>query len=214
MGIEIIPAILSYTKEDFEAKVRLVQPYVKRIQIDVMDGKFVRNKTLDPAFFPPIPSGLEAQYHLMVEDPLDFVKKISHKGAIYEVHVEALEDIGSAISQIRKLGGKAALALSPDTPAQAAIPYLGQISHVLVMTVYPGFSGQKYLASMEPKIKELSLAGAKVEIDGGVEVGTVRRAAKAGATMFAAASAIFSKPDPKKAIEELLQDALSAHSSA
>ena len=100
-----------------------------------------------------------------------------------------------------------ALAISPDTPVSAVAPYLPQIEHVLVMTVYPGFSGQKYLPAMEEKMRALAKMGAVVEVDGGVGMGTAKSAAAAGATLIGAASAIFSKPDAAKAIAELKADA-------
>lgn len=205
--IEIVPAILVKTREEFAKKITLVAPYVKRVQIDIMDGKFVPNKTLAVEEFPPIPEGLIVEYHLMVENPLEYVKKIGKKDAIYELHVESLKDVGKAIAAVKKMGGKVALALSPDTLADEALPYLPEIEHVLVMTVYPGFSGQTYLARMEGKMRTLSEAGAVVEVDGGIDIGTARSAAQAGATLLGAASGIFAKPDMAKAIEELKKDA-------
>ena len=207
MAVEIIPAILVKTKEDFTAKLDAVLPYVKRVQIDVMDGKFVPNKTLDVSEFPPIPKKLLVEYHLMVENPLDYVKKIGKKGAIYELHVESLKDVEEAIAEVKKMGGRVALAISPDTPVEAVAPYLKQIEFVLVMTVYPGFSGQKYIAAMEEKMKWLRARGAVVEVDGGLDIGTVRSSSEAGATLIGVASGIFAKPDVGKAIEELRKDA-------
>lgn len=209
MAVEIIPAILSKTSEDFSSKLGAVLPHVKRVQIDVMDGEFVPNKTLDVEKFPAIPAKLLVEYHLMVEDPLEYVKKIGRKGAIYELHVESLEEvgIGTAIGQVKKMGGRVALAISPDTPVEMVEPYLKQIEFVLVMTVYPGFSGQKYIAGMEEKMKWLRKKGAVVEVDGGLDIGMVKSAARAGATLIGVASGIFAKPDIGKAIEELREDA-------
>ncbi|MFA4983319.1 MAG: ribulose-phosphate 3-epimerase [Candidatus Micrarchaeia archaeon] len=205
--VEIIPAILVKSRAEFEAKVALVAPFVSRVQIDIMDGKFVPNKTLQPGDFPAITSGLEAEYHLMVENPLDYVRMIGKKGAIYELHVESVKDVGAAIEEVKKLGGRVALAISPDTPVSSVEPYLPQIEHVLVMTVYPGFSGQKYLPAMEEKMRALSAKGAVVEVDGGIDIGTAKSAARAGATLLGVASGIFAKPDMKKAIEEMKKDA-------
>ncbi len=225
MEIEIVPAILVKSREDFAAKIAAVAPHVKRVQIDVMDGRFVPNATLAPEEFPPIPSHLIVEYHLMVQEPLDYVRRIGKKGAIYELHIESLSDAGTAIDEVKKIGGKFALAISPDTPVSAVAPYLPQIEHVLVMTVYPGFSGQKYLPAMEEKMRQLKAMGAVVEVDGGVGIGTAKSAAAAGATLIGAASAIFSaeprsasdafskrkmhisQPDSAKAIAELKADA-------
>jgi len=225
MAIEIVPAILVKSREDMKRKFLQVAPYVSRVQLDIMDGIFVPNKTLDISQFPPVPQHLLAEYHLMVENPLDYVKKIGKKGAIYELHIESLigaggrggigsktgaeqaEAVNHAISEVKKLGGRVALAISPDTPVQTLEPYLPKIEQVLVMTVYPGFSGQKYLHGMEEKMRYLSSRGVIVEVDGGVDIGSAGRAARAGATLLGVASGIFSKPDLKQAIEELKRDA-------
>jgi len=205
--VEIVPAILVKTKGEFAEKVSAVAPFVRRVQIDVMDGKFVPNQTLAPEEFPPIPPKLLVEYHLMVNAPLDYVRRIGKKGAVYEIHVESVEDVGKAIGEIKKLGGRVALVISPDTPVSAVEPYLGDVEHILVMTVYPGFSGQKYLPAMEGKMKRLRELGARVEVDGGLDIGTAKSAAKAGATLIGVASGIFGKPDLKGAIEEMKKDA-------
>ena len=207
--VEIVPAILVKTREDFRQKVDSVSPHVSRVQIDIMDGKFVPNTTLAPEEFPSIPKHLLVEYHLMVENPLDYVKRIGKKGAIYELHIESLKGVGvkKAISAVKKMGGRVALAISPDTPVSAVVPYLSQVEHVLVMTVYPGFSGQKYLPSMEKKMRELAALGAIVEVDGGVGLGSARRAAAAGATLLGVASAIFAQPDVARAIKKVNKDA-------
>ncbi len=205
--VEIVPAILVKSRAEFEAKIALVAPFVARVQIDIMDGKFVPNKTLQPEEFPQLPIGLEAEYHLMVENPIDYVRKIGKKGAIYEMHVESVKDVGAAVAEVKKLGGRVALVISPDTPVSSVEPYLPQIEHVLVMTVYPGFSGQKYLPAMEEKMRRLKGLGAIVEVDGGIDIGTAKSAARAGATLLGVASGIFAKPDMKKAIEEMRKDA-------
>jgi len=206
--IEIVPAILVKTREDFAAKIAAVSPYVSRVQVDIMDGKFVPNTTLAPEEFPPIPAHLLVEYHLMVENPLDYVRRIGKKGALYELHIESLEGVGveKAIAEVKKTGGRVALAISPDTPVSAVAPYLSRIEHVLVMTVHPGFSGQKYIPAMEGKMRALAAQGAVVEVDGGVGLGSARTAAAAGATLLGVASAIFAKPDVSKAIKELKAD--------
>jgi ribulose-phosphate 3-epimerase len=225
MGIEIIPAILVKSKEDFASRISSVSPYVKRVQIDIMDGKFVPNITLQPEDFPPIPKHLLVEYHLMVEHPLEYMKRIGKKNAIYEIHLESLtgaggrggaskkpaQEVAKELSilqgEAKKLKSSLALVLSPDTPVQEVEPYLSHVKFVLIMTVYPGFSGQKYLPAMEEKMRWLKAHGAVVEVDGGLDIGTVRSASAAGATLIGVASGIFAKPDIKKAIEELEKDA-------
>lgn len=224
-NVEIVPAILVKDAAEFEKRIASVAPYVKRVQIDIMDGKFVPNITLPPEKFPPIPSKLKVEYHLMVENPLDYVKTIGAKNAIYEFHIESFSKAGGrggkgsvagkelekkvdeAVAAAGKLGSEAALVLSPDTPCETLLPFKGKIKQVLVMTVYPGFSGQKYIAEMESKMQWLAKNGFVVEVDGGIEIGNAKRAAIAGATLLGVASGIFAKPDIGKAIEELKKDA-------
>ncbi|MFA6214582.1 MAG: ribulose-phosphate 3-epimerase [Candidatus Micrarchaeia archaeon] len=208
--IEIVPAILVKGREDFARKLASVQGHVRRVQIDVMDGRFVPNTTLAPEEFPPIPQHLLVEYHLMVESPLEYVRRIGKKGAIYELHIETLKEPEREISEVKKMGGRVALAISPDTPVSAVAPYLPQVEHVLVMTVYPGFSGQKYLSAMEGKMRELAAMGAVVEVDGGVGMGSARSCAHAGATLLGVASAIFAQPDVARAIQDVKKDAESA----
>lgn len=221
--VKIVPAILVKSAGEFSAKIAQVAPFVSRVQIDVMDGKFVPNETLSPEEFPPIPRNLIVEYHLMVENPVDYIRRIGKRGAIYEMHIESFTKAGgkggagrnpdakrellSAISEVRKIGGKPALVLSPDTLPEEIGHYLSEIEQVLVMTVYPGFSGQKYIAAMEGKMKWLSKRGVVVEVDGGLDLGTAKSSARAGATLIGVASGIFAKPDVGKAIADLKHDA-------
>ncbi len=223
--IEIVPAILVKDAAEFSKRIAAVAPFVSRVQIDIMDGKFVPNETLQPKDFAPIPQELKMEYHLMVENPLDYVKMIGKRGVIYEFHIESFSKAGGrggagsvngkelekkvdeAIAAAKKLNSEAALVISPDTPTEAMLPFKGKIKQVLVMTVYPGFSGQKYIAEMERKMRWLAKNGFVVEVDGGIDIGNARRAAKAGATLLGAASAIFAKPDIGKAVEELKKEA-------
>ena len=223
MAVEIVPAILVKTASEFTDKIAQVAPFVSRVQIDVMDNKFVPNETLRVEDFPPIPRNFLVEYHLMVENPLEYVRKIGRKGAIYEMHIESFTKAGgrggkgrnqnakkellAAFAEVRKIGGKPALVLSPDTPPEEVEPYLSEIEQVLVMTVYPGFSGQKYISAMEGKMSWLAQHGAIVEVDGGVDMGSAKTAARAGATLLGVASGIFAKPDLEKAIAELKKDA-------
>jgi len=226
-SIEIVPAILSKTREDMAKKISLVKDYVNRIQIDIMDGIFVPNKTLDVGFFPSFPKDKIIEYHLMVQDPLTYfkqiyekTKEIKSKNMVFELHFESFSKTGgrggseiknknlesellNALDQIKNTGAKVGLAISPDTPITSVIPFLKYLDLVLVMTVYPGFSGQKYIYEMEKKISALSDLGIKVEVDGGIDSKTAKSAAKAGATLLCAASSIFSSKDIKSAIEEL-----------
>jgi ribulose-phosphate 3-epimerase len=223
--VDIVPAILVKDAVEFSKRIALVEPFVSCVQIDIMDGNFVPNETLQPKDFPAIPKKLKVEYHLMVDEPLEYVRKIGKKNAIYEFHIESFSKAGGrggkgsvkgkelerrvdeAIAACKKLKSEAALVLSPDTPAESLLPFKGKIRQVLVMTVYPGFSGQSYIAEMEKKMKWLTDNGFVVEVDGGIDIGSAKTAARAGAILLGVASGIFAKPDIGKAIDALKKDA-------
>jgi ribulose-phosphate 3-epimerase len=206
--VDVIPAILVKSREEFESRIASIRPAAKTLHIDIMDGKFVPNATLQPKDMPPT-GKFAVEYHLMVQNPLEYVKMIGRKDATYEIHVEALSDIDGAISQIRKMGAKIILAISPDTPAEKIMPYLKKIDGVLVMFVYPGFSGQKYISAMEEKVRAIRKAAPKlrIEIDGGVGLQNAKSAVGAGASVLNVASAIFAAKNPIAAIEEIKKEA-------
>ncbi len=206
--VEVIPAILSKSQADFERKARDVSGLVKTVQVDIMDGVFVPNRTLQPEELPPTPAGVEVEYHLMVKNPEEYVSRIGKKRATYIFHYEALgEESRKLVYSIRAQGSKVGIALSPDTPAERIKDLIeaGSVDVVLIMTVYPGFSGQKYLKEMETKIRKIRWWSkfVRIEVDGGIDEKTASGAIAAGADSIGAASAIFDAPDTRKAIDKL-----------
>lgn len=176
---------------------------VDRIQWDVMDGRFVPNLTFGPDVIAStrglVEMGFEA--HLMVVDPDPMLPRWVEAGCgIVIVHAEATTHLHRTLEAIRGLGARAGVALNPATPLAAVEHVWDLMDLVLVMTVNPGFGGQRYLASMEPKIAaaraEIDRRGLDVEleVDGGIGVGTIRSAARAGATVFCAGSGLFAGP--------------------
>jgi ribulose-phosphate 3-epimerase len=131
------------------------------------------------------------------------------------VHIETLTSFEAVRDAVQKAGGKLGLALNPDTPLEKVLPYAGLVEEVLVMTVHPGFSGQRYIPGMEEKIRELRKLYPKldIEVDGGIGPETIGRAYAAGANLLAAASAVFSSDDIKENIENLRKCALSGCSA-
>lgn len=178
---------------------------VDRIQWDVMDGRFVPNLTFGPdviaACRDRVTMGFEA--HLMVEDPDPMLPRwIVEAGCeIVIVHAEACRHLHRTLSSIRDLGARAGVALNPATPLSAVVDVLDLTDLLLVMTVNPGFGGQRYLASMESKIAaaraEIDDRGMDIEleVDGGIGPNTIAAAAAAGADVFCAGSALFAGPD-------------------
>ena len=202
--IEIVPSVLP---ADFsrlgDELVALEKAGVDRIQWDVMDGRFVPNLTFGPdviaACRPHVTVPFEA--HLMVEEPDALMHRYVDAGCrLLIVHAESTRHLHRSLGRARELGALAAVALNPATPAEAVADVLDLCSMVLVMTVNPGFGGQDYVATMEPKIariRRMILDGGHdcdLEVDGGIAPATVAGAARAGANVLVAGSALFRDP--------------------
>lgn len=202
--IAIAPSVLP---ADFarlgEECVALEKAGVDRIQWDVMDGRFVPNLTFGPDVIagcrPHVSVPFEA--HLMVERPDDLLHRYVEAGCeIVIVHEEACPHLHRTLGRIRELGASPAVAVNPHTPIANVANVLDLVDLVLVMTVNPGFGGQAYIPTMEPKIRELAaLREARgvdfdIEVDGGIGPSTVAGAVAAGANVLVAGSALFRDP--------------------
>jgi ribulose-phosphate 3-epimerase len=174
------------------------------IHVDVMDGHFVPNLTFGPKMVADLAKAtrLPLDVHLMIQRPDDWVDRFVDAGAAYVVvHVEATRDVPATLSRVRSRGAKAGITLNPDTPVDAILPYLGDVDLALVMSVNPGFGGQKFIDSALGKLKRLrSEIDARrltvdLEVDGGVKLGNVRRVVEAGASVVVAGSAVFEASD-------------------
>jgi ribulose-phosphate 3-epimerase len=183
------------------------------IHIDVMDGFFVPNITIGPSMVRSLRpfSRLPFISHLMITHPENHVKAFAESGSdIIEVHIEAEQmRVKDTLRQIRDLGKKAGLAINPPTPVEKAFPYMSDIDLLLVMSVNPGFGGQRFIPEVLSKIgiakKEMERIGhhVPVEIDGGINVETGELAALAGADILAAGTSVFKAPDMKGVIGAL-----------
>lgn len=178
----------------------LEQAGVDRIQWDVMDGQFVPNLTFGPDIIAAARrhSTVPFEAHLMVYTPERMVAQYVEAGCERVlIHVESVVHLHRVLAGVREAGARAAVALNPSTPASAIAHVTDLIDMVLVMTVNPGFGGQRYLATMEPKIAEvralLDAAGsdADIEVDGGIGPDTVAGAVRAGANVLVAGTALF-----------------------
>lgn len=203
--IEIVPSVLP---ADFahlgDACLALEKAGVDRIQWDVMDGNFVPNLTFGAdviaATRPLVSVPFEA--HLMVHEPTWILDAMVEAGCrLLIVHAEACQHLHRTLGQIRELGAAAAVALNPATPVSAVAHVLDLVEMVLVMTVNPGFGGQAYIATMEPKVAELRRlvvergADVDIEVDGGIGPSTIEGAASAGANVLVAGSSLFRDPE-------------------
>jgi ribulose-phosphate 3-epimerase len=219
--IAIAPSVLP---ADFarlgEECVALEKAGVDRIQWDVMDGHFVPNLTFGPDVIagcrPHVSVPFEA--HLMVERPDDLLHRYVEAGCeVVIVHEEACPHLHRTLARIRELGASPAVALNPHTPIVNIANVLDLVDLVLVMTVNPGFGGQAYIPTMEPKIRELAaLREARdvdfdIEVDGGIGPTTVAGAVAAGANVLVAGSALFRDPAGlEHAVKDLRTRALAA----
>jgi ribulose-phosphate 3-epimerase len=191
------------------------QAGVNLIHIDVMDGHFVPNLTMGPFIVERIKeiTKVPLDIHLMIENPDKYVESFTQKTTkddILTFHIEATEDPLSVINLIKDRGIKAGVAINPDTHEKTVEKLLESIDILLVMTVYPGFSGQafkKYVCDKLKKLREMAPENLDIEVDGGIKPETIPDAASAGANVFAAATSIFAKDDYKEAIEELRRKA-------
>lgn len=211
--VKISPSILA---ADFsrllDEIVSMEQAGADMIHLDVMDGIFVTNIS----FGLPVIESLRKRtdmifdVHLMIDRPERYAKRFIDAGAdILTFHIEATEDPAGLLDLIRSYGAKAAISIKPGTPAEAVFPLLDKCDMVLVMTVEPGYGGQKFMADMLPKIaeikKEIDKRGLVVEIqvDGGINPENAPSVISAGANILVAGSSVFKSDDRKKAIESL-----------
>ncbi len=206
MEAVVIPAILAKSREELLRRIASVRGLTAEIQIDVMDGEFVPNRTVGIEDLTDLPEAVY-EFHWMVMEPQKWIARI--KGPhMHLVHVETVGSPGAVEAveaAVRKSGGRLGFAINPETPVEALLPLVPKAKRVLVMTVRPGFSGQKYIYEMEHKVRKLRtlFPSLDIEVDGGVSNETAGHAYKNGANMLAAASAIFSSSDIKGAIDDL-----------
>lgn len=185
------------------------------LHLDVMDGHFVPNIS----FGAPVIAGLSKvcdlpfDVHLMISQPLRYIDDYADAGAdLITFHLESDDDPSAVIDKILARGCKPAIAIKPGTPAEAALPYADRLAMVLVMTVEPGFGGQSFMADMMPKLTLLRsrYPHLDLQVDGGINLETVKAAAKAGANVFVAGSAVFKSADPAATIAGLCRAAQQA----
>ena len=166
------------------------------LHCDVMDGHFVNNITFGPDTIAAFRKAtkLPLDVHLMIERPDLYAERFIDAGTDHViVHLEAHHDVAKTLALIRKRGKRAGLAINPGTPAEKAVPFLGQIDELLVMTVHPGFGGQAFIPEMLPKVRTLRAAAKDLPIivDGGVNPETGRQCVDAGANVMVAGNSLF-----------------------
>lgn len=185
----------------------------KWVHLDVMDGVFVPNITFGPPIIKALRknSMLYFDTHLMITEPKRYIKDFADAGAdLITIHSEATKDIEKTLAMIHEQGCKAGLSYNPETPIDGVEKYLPMLDMVLLMSVHPGFGGQKFIDITE-KIKTLSAMaeqyrpGLMIEVDGGLNKKNIAAVCKAGANVIVAGSSVFGQHDRKKAMSELIK---------
>ncbi len=195
--IEIVPSILSADVSRLGEQVKEAdRAGADRIQVDVMDGHFVPNLTFGPLVVEAVRrfTDLPIEAHLMIERPELFIEAFAKAGAsLIEVQVEATTSLYRTVMRIQELGAKSGVAINPATSVETLREILPYISTVNVMTVEPGFGGQKFITHSPEKIRRLRAMSSKVEIevDGGIDAKIAPLVVKAGATVLVAGNAVF-----------------------
>lgn len=211
--VKIAPSILSADFARLGEEIKDVERGgADYIHVDVMDGHFVPNITIGPLIVEAIRpiTKLPLDVHLMIENPDQYIEAFAKAGADYiTVHVEACRHLHRTIQLIKSTGAKAGVVINPATPVESLVHIIKDLDMVLLMSVNPGFGGQKFIHSVLPKIKQVKeMANAlnpelEIEIDGGVNEETAKLCIEAGANVLVAGSAVFNQKDRAAAIASL-----------
>lgn len=204
MKKQIVPAIIVNSQKELEESLKKIIDLVEIIQLDVMDGKFVPNESLNFDFKLPKTDRL-FEAHLMIKDPIKWIEKNHKKVDTILIHFESCDDISRAIEFARNKNKRVGVVLNPETPIDAIKDILDKVDQVLIMTVNPGFYGSPFLPETVSKISELRKLKPEfdIEVDGGITDKTIEIVNKAGANMFVSGSYIMKSANAKNAIENL-----------
>ncbi len=215
--VRIAPSVLSADFSRLADEIRAVEAAgADLIHLDIMDGRFVPNLTAGPVVVKAVRkvTRLPLDVHLMIVEPERLIPEFIEAGCNYlTVHVETCPHLHRTVQMIKERGVKAGVTLNPATPLSAVEPILPDVDLLLIMSVNPGFGGQRFIPQALDKVRQaramLDARGlpAELEVDGGVKVDNIKELAAAGATIFVAGSAIFGSKDYKETIRQMRQAA-------
>jgi ribulose-phosphate 3-epimerase len=212
--VRITPSILNADFSQLNSEIAKISQVADLLHLDVMDNVFVPNFTFDFEAASKIvkESALPVDAHLMVADVDEIAVQYAEIGcASVTIHAEATRNIGQALKNIRAAGSRASLGIKPGTEIDAYEKYVDQLDMFLIMTVEPGFGGQKFMENMMSKVKRTrQIIGDRpiwLQVDGGVSMSTIELALEAGADTFVVGSAVFNDPDPAAMVEKLRKHA-------
>jgi len=220
MSVKIAPSILSADFAQLGAEVaRAERGGADVLHVDVMDGHFVPNITMGPLVVRALHrvTKLPLDVHLMIDEPDRYIEAFAEAGASWiSVHAEVLPHLHRTVHLIKSCGVKAGVAINPGTPVGVLEDIAGDLDHVLVMSVNPGFGGQTFIPRSESKLRAVRQllarigSSALIEVDGGIEHANAARVAAAGADVLVAGQAIFGSPDAERATRDLRTAAMGA----
>ncbi len=200
----IIPAVIAKTQQELDSIFGKIGGHASLLQLDVMDGKFVPNNSLDFDFKVPA-QRYQFEAHLMIENPGEWVDRNHEKVETIIAHFEAVTNPQRLLESIRSRQKKAAFALNPETEIESIREYLLEIDQVLIMTVHPGYYGSPFLSEMMDKIRTLRelRPDMDIEVDGGIKPDTIEMVAEAGANMFVSGSYLIRSDNIQERINTL-----------
>lgn len=207
--IQIAPSVLAADFLHLEKDVETINKYADIFHLDVMDGVFVPNISFGFPVIEAIASKAQKpmDVHLMIVQPEKYVDRFAQLGAsMISFHLNATEDPEGLLKHIRSLGVKSGLVINPDIPVEDLFPYIKDADYVLLMSVFAGFGGQKFIEATYDRIRTLKAEierqglDVKIEVDGGVSVSNAAALAEAGAEIFVAGSAVFKAENPAEVI--------------